>query len=298
MGKPGQIIQDYVDRAFGRFVDLRAEGEPPLTPWTPPPAAGLARVEEHLADRYGVVVKKLTPLDCGVYRLDRGDGSSWVARVFPRARSVAAVKADAEVLRFLESHDFPSERLADDAPISEVDGHRILVTAFVAGKPPGGTAVTGKWQGDALGRLHTLPLEGAPKRAGGGWHSLSLDGGGRAADFAILFELLDDLRRIAPPTDRKHVDALVGALEATDLCEDLPQCLVHVDFGGPNLLKSPDGSFTVIDWTGSGRGPRIESVAAVLGPLPATAQKAAIAAYRQHVQPTDDELGRLEGTLL
>ena len=298
MGKPGSAIQEYVDRAFGRFTDLRGADDPPLTQWTPPPAKGLTLVAEHLADRYGVAVKKLTPLDCGVYRVDRADGSSWVARVFSPARSMAAAKGDVEVLRFLESHDFPAERLADDQPMSVLDAHPIIVTRFVKGKPPAGTAVAGAWQGDALGRLHTLPLKGTPKRAGGGWHSLSPDGGGRAADIAILFALLDDLKRVVPAAERKNVDLLRDALAALDLCEGLPQALVHVDFGGPNLLKSSDGTYTVIDWTGAGRGARIESVAATLGPLPPAAQRAAIKAYRQHVDLTPEELDRLEGTLL
>ena len=298
MGEPGSVIQEYVDRAFGRFMHLRGKDEPPLTPWTPPPAAGLARVKEHLADRYGVTVKKLKPLDCGVYRVDRGDGSSWVARVFPPARSISAVEDDAAILRFLADHDFPSERLADDEPISEVDGHPVIVTMFIKGKSPGATAVSGKWQGDAVGRLHSFPLDDLPARPGGGWHGLSLEGGGRAADLALLATLLNDLEKRVPADQRKDVDALREALAALDLCEDLPHALVHVDFGGPNVLKSTDGSFTAIDWTGAGRGPRIESVAATIGPLPPTAMRAAVDAYRNHIELTPEELERVEGSLL
>ena len=298
VGKSGSVIQDYVDRTFGRFVDLRDPRDPPLTPWTPPPQAGLARVKEHVTERYGVAVKKLTALDCGVYRIDRADGSSWVARLFPPARSLSAVEGDATLLSFLEEHDFPAERLADEEPVSVVDGHPLLVTHFVKGKSPGATAVLGKWQGNALGRLHTLPLERAPTQVGGGWHGLSLDGGGRAADLAVLATLLADLRKLVPAESRPQVDALRDALVALDLCEGLPETLVHADFGGPNVIKSADGSFTVIDWAGAGRGPRIESGGAGSGPLPPAAQTAAIKAYRQHVELTDEELERVEGTLL
>lgn len=272
-----------MDRAFGRFVHLRNKTDPPLTPWTPPPAAGLAGVKEHLSDRYGVGVKKLAPLDCGVYRVDRADASTWVARVFPPARSLDSVEGDAALLSFLEDHDFPAERLADSEAVSVVDGHPTLVTLFVKGKSPGGTAAVGKWQGDTLGRLHTLPLAKAPRQVGGGWHALSLDGGGRAADLAVLSTLLADLRKLVPAGQRPHVDALTRALADIDLCEGLPRTLVHADFGGPNVLKSADGSFTVVDWAGAGRGPRAESVGAVIGPLPPAAQAAAIKAYRQHV---------------
>ena len=299
MGKPGSVIQDYVERAFGRFLHLRSDSDPPFTPWTPPSEAAKARITEHLADRYGVGVKKLTPLDAGVFRVDRGDGSSWVARVFPPARSLAAVEGDAAVLRLLETRAFPAEQLADDDPISVADEHPVLVTKFVKGKPPGATAAVGAWQGDALGQLHSVPLDALPKRrVGGGWHGLSLNGGGRAEDVAILFTLLADLRRLVPADRRKHVDALRDALGTLDLCDGLPQALVHVDFGGPNVLKSPGGSFTVVDWTGSGPGPRIENVAATSGPLPPAAMRAAAKAYRGHVELTPEEFDRLEGTLL
>jgi Ser/Thr protein kinase RdoA (MazF antagonist) len=298
VSRPGTVIQEYVERAFGRFVELRGEGEPPLTPWTKPPTAGLARVKDHLTERYGVAVRKLGVLDCGVFRVDRADGSTWVARVFPPARSLASVERDAALLRYLGEHDFPAERLADDEPVTVIDGNPTLVTLFFKGKSPGGTAATGTWQGDALGRLHTLPLQGAPKQVGGGWHALSLDGGGRAADLEVLAPLLADLRRLVPTSQRQHVDAVTDALAALDLCEGLPQTLVHADFGGPNVLRSTIGEYQVIDWAGAGRGPRIESVGAVLGPLPPAAQKAAISAYRQHVDLTEEELDRLEGTLL
>lgn len=298
MAGPGSIIQDYVDRTFGRFDHLRGEANPPLTPWTPTPAAGISRLAQHLTDQYECEVKKVKALDSGVYRVDRADGASWVARVFPPARSQEAATDDAAVLAVLEHHDFPAERLAHDEPVSAVDDHAVVVTGFVKGKSPGATGGMGSWLGDALGRLHTLPLGELPQRAGGGWHSLSLEGGGRAADLAMLFDLLADLRQVVSVEDRDHVDALRSALSALDLCDGLPQALVHVDFGGPNVLKSPDGSFTVIDWTGAGRGPRIESVAASIGALPPTAMRAAAKAYRQHVELTAEEMERLEGTLL
>jgi hypothetical protein len=40
----------------------------------------------HLESRYGSRVAQLTELDLGVFRVDRRDEPSWVARVFPAAR--------------------------------------------------------------------------------------------------------------------------------------------------------------------------------------------------------------------
>ena len=298
MAAAGSVIQSYVERSFGRFAHLRGKADPPLTPWTPISKAGIARLAEHLERHYGMVIKRVRQLDSGVYQVVPADGSSWVARAFPPARALDSTEQDAAVLAFLADQDFPSERLAHAEPVSVVDDHAVLVTEHVAGKSPGATGAVGSWLGDALGRLHTLEMPGTVSRVGGGWHGLSLDGGGRTADLSILRELLADLRKVVAPRERKAVDALRAALDTLDLCEGLPQALVHVDFGGPNLLKSPDGSFTVIDWTGAGPGPRIESVAGSLGHLPPTARRAAIRAYRRHVEPTVEELDRLEGTLL
>ena len=47
-----------------------------------------------------------------VFRVDRGDGEPWIARVYPPARPEAGVEGDAAILRFLEQRDYPAERLA------------------------------------------------------------------------------------------------------------------------------------------------------------------------------------------
>ena len=66
----------------------------------------------HLEERYGVGVAGLVPLDVGVFRVDRRDGSRWVARVFPATRPLAGVREDAAILHRLEQGGFPAERCA------------------------------------------------------------------------------------------------------------------------------------------------------------------------------------------
>ncbi len=149
-----------------------------------------------------------------------------------------------------------------------------------------------------MGRLHALPTKGAPARDGGGWHHLSLNAGGRTADVAALLPLLDELATTVKGEQRDGVKAIRDALVGLDLCKGLPQALVHVDFAGPNLLKASDGMITVIDWTGSGRGSRIEALASLLAPWQKTGLEEGVAAYRKHVTPTDKELAALPGTLL
>lgn len=54
----------------------------------------------------------------GRRRVARGDGVSWVARVFPAARPLADVESEANLLEALERGGFPAERCADPEPLS------------------------------------------------------------------------------------------------------------------------------------------------------------------------------------
>jgi hypothetical protein len=85
------------------------------------------RLLAHLRDRYGidpVAATKLSVHKTYVFRVDRRDGEPWVARAFPPARPRAGVEGDAAILRFLERHDYPAERLAVDDAVSDFDGSR------------------------------------------------------------------------------------------------------------------------------------------------------------------------------
>ncbi len=79
--------------------------------------SGLEGLPAHPEGRYGIRVAEVTRLDTGVLRVDRRDGPSWVARVFPAARPIEDVDGDAEVLRFLEQNSFPAERCAHPDPV-------------------------------------------------------------------------------------------------------------------------------------------------------------------------------------
>jgi len=69
------------------------------------------RLLAHLRDRYGidpVAATKLSVHKTYVFRVDRNDGSPWVARAFPPARPRVGVEGDAAILRFLERQDYPA----------------------------------------------------------------------------------------------------------------------------------------------------------------------------------------------
>jgi hypothetical protein len=78
--------------------------------------SGTDRLPAHLEASYGIAVAAVSPLDLGVFRVDRRDGPSWVARVFPAARPAGAAAGDAVILDFLAGAGFPAERCAAPEP--------------------------------------------------------------------------------------------------------------------------------------------------------------------------------------
>jgi hypothetical protein len=72
--------------------------------------SGRDRLPAHLEERSGIRIRATSELDVGVLRVDRLDGPSWVARVFPPARPREAVEGDARILQALERQGFPTER--------------------------------------------------------------------------------------------------------------------------------------------------------------------------------------------
>ena len=259
----------------------------------------------HIASTYGVEVTKMAPLEPwgpeGAQRVDLAGGESWVARPHGPARPVDAVHGDAELLRFLEAHDFPAERLAHPDPVSTWARGSVIVTGLLPGKncrsDASPTTVNGI--GRLLGQLHTLPAdEGAVSRPAGGWHHLSQAGGGRDEDVRILVPLIQDAAKHLPDSQQDACKELVTELEAIDLCADLPHCLVNVDFGGPNIMKWRNKLFG-IDWTGAGRGPRVHSLAILgMGSINPVLVDAIVAGYRERVTLESEELDRLDGAIV
>lgn len=58
----------------------------------------------HLRNRYGIDARAATKVsqhNDHIFRVDRNDGDSWIARAYPPARPRAGVEGDAAILRFL-----------------------------------------------------------------------------------------------------------------------------------------------------------------------------------------------------
>ena len=266
--------------------------------------ATIAELGRHLEDTYGVKVTRLTPLEPwapdGVQRVDREGGDPWVARTHGPARPIAAVHGDAEILRYLADHDFPAERLAHPEPVSSYDSVSVIVTELLPGENCRGDSspATINGIGRLLGRLHTLPAtDGAVSRPAGGWHHLSQAGGGRDEDVRILLPRLARAAARLPDSEHAALQDLVAELEAIDFATDLPHCLINVDFGGPNIIKWRD-ELSAIDWTGSGRGPRVQSLGTLAWVGHPALIDAFVAGYREYTSLEPEELDRLDQALV
>ncbi|HTU87665.1 MAG TPA: phosphotransferase [Solirubrobacteraceae bacterium] len=255
---------------------------------------GLGR---HLEDRYGVGVANITALDAGVFRVDRRDGSPWVARVFPAERPLASVDEDAALLQRLEQTGFPAERPADPEPVSELRDQGVLVTDFLTDHGPLRPGRTAAILGIILGRMHARPA--TDLRSGGAWHHLSFVGGPRE-EIAAASELLDDhLPRVAV-RQLALFDRLRDEVARTDDCHDLPHAFVHPDFVPANAISTADEKLAIIDWTGAGRGPRLWSLGFLLwaaGARDLRLVDAVVSRYRRSVELGPAELDRLEGAI-
>jgi aminoglycoside phosphotransferase (APT) family kinase protein len=308
-----------------RYTEARAALEQGKAPEPPTPARPyeLSALEAHLKARYGIPITSLAPIDDPESRprgswdghypstllVRREDGPPWIARIFSSpADKVSRVEGDAEILRFLASHDFPAERLAHDEPVSVLNGSGVIVTEFVAGGRP--TDEHGRVRSPAvyhelaslLGRLHTLPAAGGAVARDGG--SEEHDGGfhvGRPKqDLAAAMSFLASVEAQVAPEGREKFEWLRDQVEHADDAEGLPEALTHGNYHPWAAVGSP-GNLVIVGWAGSGRGPRLPALAWLLRTAKETnideIVDATMRGYREHVQLTDEELDRLPGAL-
>ena len=262
------------------------------------------RLLAHLQSVYGIDAVRATKLSLHntvVFRIDRKGGVPWVARVFPPARPLASAEGDADVLRLLDRHDFPAERLALDDAVSEFETSAVLVTTFLESRPFPDPTVKLGLMADLLGRLHALPLDQSVSRPGGAEAGTDpRREGSPRQDLLAALSFLGSVETKVAPTDRDHFERLRERVQAADDGDGLPQALVH-----GNLLHAPDHALLTdagavgINWKGSGRGPRLSDLAWLLWGThrDSTAIDAVVSAYRRHIELTDEELDRLEGVM-
>ena len=262
------------------------------------------RLIAHLQSEYGsdvIAATKTSQHNDHVFRIDRSDGDPWIARVFPPARPKSAVEGDAAIIRFLERHDYPAERLAVDDAVSEFDGSSVLVTGFVNGEQlPASTAKNGM-MGDLLGRLHSLTPDDSVTRPGGAGGEDSRHAGKPNQDLLAALSFLDAVSTKITAPHRERFENLREQVRTADDGNGLPEALIH-----GNLLHNPDHALltdqgpVAINFKSAGIGPRISDLANLMwgatwsGPEGVTN---AADAYRNHIQLTDEEFERFESVM-
>jgi Ser/Thr protein kinase RdoA (MazF antagonist) len=267
------------------------------------------RLLVHLREHYGITPVTATRLSVHktyVFRVDREDGDPWVVRAFPPARPRVGVEGDAAVLRFLERDGYPAERVAVDDPVSEFEGSAVLVTRFIEGATLPDGVQKFAMMGDLLGRLHALPDDGSVTRPGGASGEDPSREGTPRQDLLAALAFLDAVDTKVLADERERFERLRQKVRSADDGDGLPEALLH-----GNLLHAPDhavltdqGPFA-INWKASGRGPRLADFAYLIWGTGAWNPRrpdqerieAAVNAYRRHIEPTNDELERLEAVM-
>lgn len=266
------------------------------------------RLVEHLRDRYGIDATDATKVSHhhdSVFRIDRRGGEPWIARVFAPARPQAGTEGDAAILRLLQRHDYPAERLAADDPVSAWEDSSVLVTQFLPGGPlPMAVGHEGSEKfaimGDLLGRLHALAFDESASRPGGASGDDPCYEGSPRQDLMAALAFLDSVETRVGLSERERFEQLRGQVRSADDGEGLPEALVH-----GNLLHAPDHVIAgesgpaAINWKAAGRGPRLADLAWLLWGTWGNEEWIRLAsdAYRRHVQITDEELERLEAVM-
>jgi len=263
------------------------------------------KFRKYLEKRYGIQITGITRLDRGVLRIDRREGRSWVARIFPADRPIERVLGDAEILQFLEKQGFPAERCASPEPVSSPGGRGVLVTEFVEGTKAEPNEQTLFKLGEMLGRLNTFPTRSAGViREAGSLHRYSKLEGGIRNELDAALSWLDTIEGKVPAQSRILYDSLRKQIKVADDCNDLPKALIHPDPVLKNVIVTPDSGPILIDWTGAGRGPRIMPIAILAwsgalrdGSWSPERVDAAVKGYSTHVHLQENELLHLVGAM-
>lgn len=301
-----KVVRRHAEETGQRYTQALTDLEEIQTRMFHQPAG--ERLVAHLRERYGidaVAATKISQHHDHVFRIARRDSDPWIARAFSPVRPRAGAEGDAAILRFLERHDYPAERLAADDAVSLCDESTVLVTRSIPGGPlPMAVGHEGSQKfaimGDLLGRLHTLPLDESVSRPGGASGDDPSREGKPRQDLMAALAFLDAVDTKVPAAERERFESLRELVCSADDGEGLPEALVH-----GNLLHAPDhvivsehGS-VAINWRAAGRGPRLADFAWLMWGTWGKEDwiNLAVGAYRRHVALTVEELERLDAVM-
>jgi Ser/Thr protein kinase RdoA (MazF antagonist) len=221
----------------------------------------LGFVSQFVESQYGLPSVRLSPLHQfaydwrGVYRVDDGDGRSWVLRLLRHQEAEQWLARPAALLQWLSQQEYPAPRLlpsrAGDA-LSAHEGWWGLMTTFIAGEPIERTPSQLRWVGEAAGRLHRVappPQESGALLAVSRLHPCQA--------LAAAFPSPDAAARGLPSGLRPLYTGLCRTLAKVRARCDLPCCLVHGDCWYANAIHTAPGRVRFIDWDNGGCGAAI-----------------------------------------
>ena len=180
------------------------------------------------------------------------------------------------------------------------------MTRFVEGVQLPDGAAKFAMMGELLGRLHALPYDDSVSRPGGASGEDPSREGTPRQDLLAALSFLDAVDTKVAAAERERFEQLRDQVRSADDGHGLPEGLLH-----GNLLHAPDHAVlseqgpVAINWKASGRGPRLADFAYLIWGTGSWNPRrpnqewidAAVNAYRRHVEPTDDELDRLEAVM-
>ena len=224
-----------------------------------------------LKRQYGVREASLRLLiddeDKRVYRLDQIGKPPWLLRVTSSESRSTSAHHDAAVLTLLERLNYPAPRVVralSGAAVASDGTLHAEMTTFVDGRPPSFSPDHLGLIGEAVGRLHALPLPLVPERATSRPSALRPASMLPRREIAASLSWLAEVRHEVRQEQRPRFDALEAACQALNDGEDLPSVLIHNDCHPGNCIMTAERGAVLIDWEGAGLGPAVIDVGFLL----------------------------------
>jgi Ser/Thr protein kinase RdoA (MazF antagonist) len=219
-----------------------------------------------------------------VFHVQRSPAPDWIVRIYPvtdPAPSRDRVLALAQLLVFLEHHQYPAERVVrtiDGAFTTRIDRWHILVTTYLG--PPLQTwqpASTGLADpnlihagssnrdpqllfiiGALLSRLHALDATGPAGEL------ITAPGLQAASELAWASHCLAQIQDRVPPHLQDEYARLTTRIRQIRRFDECPQTIIHGDAHLGNVVVTPTNAFVLIDWEAAGRGAAVTDLGLLL----------------------------------
>jgi Ser/Thr protein kinase RdoA (MazF antagonist) len=219
-----------------------------------------------------------------VFHVQRSPAPDWIVRIYPvtdHAPSRDRVLALAQLLVFLEHHQYPAERVVrtiDGALTTRIDRWHLLVTTYL-GPPlqawqPASTGLAdpnlihaGSSNRDPqllfiigalLGRLHALDATGPAAEL------ITAPSLQAASELAWASHCLAQIQDRVPLHLQDEYARLTTRIQQVGRFDECPQTIIHGDSHLGNVVVTPTNAFVFIDWEAAGRGAAVTDLGLLL----------------------------------